>query len=102
MELPEEIRAAALEAQRNLEAGLPDEVKRILGIPISPTAKPAKPKIAPPVAQPIVIIPPTKLPQLPPTMETTGLRDAIEVLNRKEKLGGQQRKRLRLLNKELA
>ena len=36
-----------------------------------------------------------------PTMETTGLRDAIRASYKKEKLGDHQRKRLRLMNKEL-
>ena len=37
-----------------------------------------------------------------PTTESTGLRDAIQALLRKEKLGGYQKERLRLMNEELA
>ena len=87
-DLPYEMQPATLEAKQKLEAALPDLLKRMLGLPISPVAEP-------------VITPPAKLPELPPTTEATGLRDAIRALNRWEKLRGHQRKQLRLLNEEL-
>ena len=67
----------AQEAQRKLEAALPNIIRRSLGLSDLPETKPT-------------IVPLTN--QGSPTTETTGLRDAIQNLLRKEKLEGHQRK----------
>ena len=90
-DLPNELQTTALEAQQKLEAGLPNSVKKLLGLPISLAAE----QIITPPAEPV------KPKEDLPTTKTTGLRDTIQALYKKEKLGGHQRKRLRLMNKEL-
>ena len=72
---------AAQETKWRMENALPNIIRRSLGLPDIPETKPAVKS---------------------PTTETTGLRDAIQALLRKEKLGGHQKKRLRLMNEELA
>ena len=76
----------AQEAQRKLEAALPNPIRRSLSLPDIPAPVPTD-------------VPSTH--QGSPTMEAMGLRDAIQNLLRKEKLGGHQKKRLRLMNEEL-
>ena len=71
------IHPTAQEARRKLEATLPNVIRRSLGLSDLPETKPT-------------IIPLTN--QGSPTTETTGLRDAIQNLLRKEKLRGHQRK----------
>ena len=65
---------ATQETKKRMEDALPNPLRWLLGWPeILPTS----------------------------TTESTGLRDAIQALLQKEKLGGHQKKRLRLMNEEL-
>ena len=65
---------AAQETKRKMEAVLPNSLRQLLSWP--------------------------EIPSL--STESTGLRDTIQTLLQKEKLGGHQKARLRLMNEELA
>ena len=75
------ISPATQEAKQRMEDTLPDTIRRSLGLPDIPETKPTANS---------------------PTTETTSLRDTIQALLQKEKLGGHQKERLRLMNEELA